>query len=82
MAIDMENQNFLQMYSKNDVTELAFKTVRYMENISAEIPGAKTAYDSFIQEARNAERKTLAVCFSFLFMLNTVLLIGSMSVYT
>ena len=69
MVIDMKNLTFLRRYSKNDVTELAFKMARYMENISAEIPGAKTAYDSFIQETRNAERKTLAVCFLFLFML-------------
>ncbi len=36
---------------------------RYMEDISAGIPGAQTAYDSFIQETRNAERTTLSVCF-------------------
>ncbi len=63
MVIDMENLKFCRRYSKKDVTELALKIARYMEDISAEIPGAKTAYDSFIQETRNTERKTLAVCF-------------------
>ena len=62
MEIDMENLKFLPSYSKKDVSELAFKMAGYLENISAEIPGATTAYDNFIQETRNAECIYSEVC--------------------
>ena len=62
MEIDMKNLKFLPSYSKKDITELAFKMVDYLENISAEIPGAKTAYDSFTQETRNAQCIYSKVC--------------------
>ncbi len=62
MEIDLENLKFLLSYSKKDVTELAFKMAGYLEDISAEIPGATTAYDNFIQETRNAECICSKVC--------------------
>ncbi len=51
----MKSRRCWLQYSKNDVAELAFKMARHMDDISAEIPGATAAYDSFIQETRNAE---------------------------
>ncbi len=79
MAIDMRNQKLLWRYSKKDVTELAFKMMRYMEDISAEVPGAMVAYDGFIKETRNAERICSKV-FLFLFTVNAVLSIDNICV--
>ena len=49
---------------------MACKMARYLEDISAEIPGATTLYNNFVQEARNARRIGIEVC-RFLFMVNT-----------
>ena len=70
MIIDLERHGFLTKYSKKDVTEMACKMARYLEDISAEIPGATTLYNNFVQEARNARRIGIEVC-RFLFMVNT-----------
>lgn len=46
-------------YSKKDVTEMACKMARYLEDISAEIPGhrgpgATTLYNNFVQAISNS----------------------------
>ena len=70
VMINIVNQTHRPKYSKNEVTEMAFKMARYLEDISLEKPGATMAYDIFIEGAQNAKRKYLEV-YLLLFNPNT-----------
>ncbi len=61
--INIVNQTRRPKYSRNEVTEMALKMARYLEDVSLEKPGATTAYDTFMEEAQNAKRKCLEVHF-------------------